>query len=211
MVQVLQAKEVGLDDLSREFQLEWVQEASFFPEWCDDRLPNLTAQEQHQLDQIKAGYLNHLKYPPLLEKTIQMIVVAPLLFLAGLYVPPFHIRAEKSIEISLEDEGTVMRGSLDILLVRDGFWVMVIESKRASFSTEAGLAQMLAYMLANPDRDRPTYGLIASGSDFLFVKLMQDEPYPKYATSDQFAMRRSGDIYEVFRILKRLTTMSESI
>ena len=47
-------------------------------------------------------------------------------------------------------------------------------------------------------------GLISSGSEFIFVKLTQDETGPKYSTSDQFGMRRSGDLYEVFRILKQL-------
>ena len=45
---------------------------------------------------------------------------------------------------------------------------------------------------------------MGSGSDFIFVKLTQDETGPKYSTSDQFGMRRSGDLYEVFPILKRL-------
>ena len=203
MPQTLQARDVGLDVLQDLFRLQHVQDISFFPEWRDSSF-EVTAQEKHQLDQIQAGYLNHIQSPPLLEKTIQIIVVSPLLFLAGLYLPPFRIHAEKSMKISADDDGKIIKGSLDILLLRDGFWAMVIESKRASFSIEAGLAQLLAYMLADPHPDRPGYGLIASGSDFIFVKLTQDETGPKYSTSDQFGMRRSGDLYEVFRILKQL-------
>jgi hypothetical protein len=203
MVQSLQAKDVGLNVLMRSFGLQWIQSDDFFTEWQTD-LAELTVQEKQQLDQIRAGYFNQIQDPPLLEQTIQMIVVAPLLFLAGLYLPPFHIHAEQSIAISSEDDGVLIRGMLDILLLRDGFWAMVIESKKAEYSIEAGFAQLLAYMLAHPNPDRPCYGLIASGSDFIFVKLTQDATGPQYATSDQFGMRRSGDLYEVFRILKRL-------
>ncbi len=32
---------------------------------------------------------------------------------------------------------------------------MAIETKRVSFSLEAGLAQILAYMLANPNPEKP--------------------------------------------------------
>jgi hypothetical protein len=207
MMPTLQARDVGLDTLSQSFGLQLVQDKAAFQEW-DDHLPEMAPQEQHQLDQIKAGYLNQLQSPPLLEKTIQMIVVAPLLFLAGLYLPPFHIHAEKSIAITSDDDGTIIKGSLDLLLLRDGFWAMVIESKQASFSIEAGLAQLLCYMLAHPNPEQPCYGLIASGSDFIFIKLVQTESGPRYSTSEQLGMRRSGDIYQVFRILKRLTQNS---
>jgi hypothetical protein len=120
MVQSLQAKDVGLKTLTRSFGLKWIQSEGFFTEWQTNLL-ELTAQEKQQLDQIKNGYFNQIQDPPLLEQTIQMIVVAPLLFLAGLYLPPFHIHAEKSIAISSEDDGIVIRGALDILLLRDGF------------------------------------------------------------------------------------------
>ena len=134
----------------------------FFQEW-QTHLPEVTESETRLLDQIKEGYFNLIDDPPLLEKTIQIAVVGPLLFLAGFYLPPFHIKAEESIAISAEDHGVVVRGQLDILLLKEQFWVMVIESKRASFSVEAGLAQLLAYMLANPHPDKPGFGLIHNG------------------------------------------------
>jgi glutamate/tyrosine decarboxylase-like PLP-dependent enzyme len=81
---------------------------------------------------------------------------------------------------------------------------MVIESKRASYSIEAGLAQMLAYMLGNPNPEKPSYGMITSGGTFIFVKCVQ-ENYPKYATSNLLATRNPGDLYSVLKILKRLS------
>ncbi len=76
---------------------------------------------------------------------------------------------------------------------------MVIESKRLSFSIEAGLAQILAYMLANPNLDKHSYGMIATGGRFIFVKLVKGES-PRYSTSDLFGIsKRTNNLYQ-FRL-----------
>ncbi len=205
MVQTLQARNVGLAVLRKSFGLEWSREPEFFPEW-QDQLPDVSGRERAFLDSIQEGYFSQLQGDEnVLEKVVQLTVVSPLLCLAGLYITPFEIRAEKSIEIETEDDGVIIRGTLDILIVRHDVWVMVIESKKAEYSIEAGLGQLLAYLLAHPNSSGVCYGLLASGSDFIFIKLVRDEQGVRYGTSDQFGMRRSGDIYQVFRILKRLT------
>ncbi len=205
MVQTLQARNVGLAVLRKSFGLEWNREPEFFPEW-QDQLPDLSNRERAFLDNVREGYFSHLQGDEnVLEKVVQLTVVSPLLCVAGLYITPFEIRAEKSIEIETEDDGIIIKGTLDILIIRHNVWVMVIESKKAEYSIEAGLGQLLAYLLAHPNPSGVCYGLLASGSDFIFIKLVRDEQGVRYGTSDQFAMRRSGDIYQVFRILKRLT------
>ena len=136
MVETLQAKDVTLRDLMDNFKLQLVQDEQFFLEWQED-LPSLTKFEKDSLDRVREGYFNLITDPPLIEKTIQLAVLSPLFFLAGFYLPPFQIKAEKSIEITAEDEGTIVRGQIDILLIKEQFWVMAIESKRASFSTRS--------------------------------------------------------------------------
>jgi hypothetical protein len=202
MVQTLQAKAVTLRDLIDHFGIQLVEDAQFFPEW-QANLPEVSDLEKQQLDRIQAGFINLLNYPPLLEGVIRMSVVDPLLFLGGFYLPPFHVRSEPSIQISDDDEGVVIAGSLDTLVLKDKLWILVIESKRASYSVEAGLAQILAYMLASPNPEKPCFGLITSGGSFMFVKLVQGQP-PQYATSRLFGIRNAGDLYNVFSILKRL-------
>jgi hypothetical protein len=87
---------------------------------------------------------------------------------------------------------------------------MVIEAKRASFSIEAGLAQILAYMLANPNPEKPCYGMIVTGGSFIFVKLIKGET-PQYARSDLFGIsNRTNNLHDVLRILKRLTQLAIS-
>jgi len=49
-------------------------------------------------------------YPPL-ENTVNTAVLSPLLFI-GKYLPPFHIKLEKSAEIETEDKDTVIKGGL---------------------------------------------------------------------------------------------------
>ncbi|MCU0569943.1 MAG: restriction endonuclease subunit R [Oculatellaceae cyanobacterium Prado106] len=202
MVQIVQAKNVTLRSLIDDFQVQLVQDRSFFPEW-QGNLPEVSALEKQQLERIRDGFINLLDYPPLLEDVIRMTVVDPLLFLGGFYLPPFYVRSEESIEIQTEDEGVLITGSLDTLVLKNRLWVLVVESKRASYSVEAGLAQILAYMLASPHPHQPCYGMITNGGSFMFVKLVQDSS-PQYAVSKLFGIRESEDLVTVFSILKRL-------
>ena len=202
MATTLQASAITIRMLLDDFNLQLDQSGRLDEDW-QGQLPELTEQEIEQLNRIQAGYLNQLLYPPLSEKTIQLSVLGPLFFLAGFYLPPFHLQAEKSTEIVSEDEGVIIRGQLDLLIARDGFWVLAIESKRAAFSSEAGFAQLIAYMLDDPNKSEPSYGLVTSGSDFLFVKLLHGSP-PQCITSLQLAMRNRSDVHQVFQIMKWL-------
>ncbi|MGK7928219.1 MAG: restriction endonuclease subunit R [Spirulina sp.] len=209
MVQTLPAKAIALQDLTEKFNLQFVEDEQFFREWQDD-LPEITEAEKQRLDRVKASYSNLLADPPLLENTVKMVVLSPLLDLAGFYLPPFRIKSEQSIEISLEDEGLIIKGQIDVLVVSDRFWILAIESKQAAFSLEAGRSQLLTYMLANPHRDRPTYGLLTNGNSFLFVKMERDTP--QYALSRLFYIFNPGnDLYSVLSILKLLGQRDRNI
>ncbi|MEG4502045.1 restriction endonuclease subunit R [Microcoleus sp. F6_B4] len=203
MVQTIKARNVTMYDLRTKFGIELVEDDHLFREWQDD-LPEISDYEKQRLDRVKASYRNLLKHPPLLENTVKMVVLSPLLDLADFYLAPFHVTSEKSVEIVDEDEGVVVRGQLDVLALFQEFWVVVIESKQAAFSLEVGVPQLLAYMLANLSADRPTYGLLTNGADFLFVKLVKREK-AQYAFSRKFYLFNPGnDLYTVLSILKRL-------
>ncbi len=123
--------------------------------------------------------------------------------MANFYLSPFSIVAEEEVQISAEDDETIVRGRIDVLVIENQLWILVIESKRPSFSLEEGLPQALAYMLANPKTDRPTFALVTNGSNFIFIK-MSKQGVPQYATSYEFTLRRGDDLYIVLRILKRI-------
>ncbi|WP_445306362.1 hypothetical protein [Microcoleus vaginatus] len=87
---------------------------------------------------------------------------------------------------------------------------MAIETKRVLFSIEAGFAQILAYMLAHPNPDKPSYGMIGTGGSFIFVKLVKEES-PRYSTSDLFGIsNRTNNLHDVLRILKGLSQIAAS-
>ncbi|HBL10674.1 MAG TPA: restriction endonuclease subunit R [Cyanobacteria bacterium UBA11162] len=203
MIQTIAAREITLYELEANFDIQLVEEDQFFREW-QDNLPEITDAEKQRLDRVKASYTNLTKYPPLLENTVKMVVLSPLLDLAGFYLHPFHIKSEKSVEIAEEDEGVLVRGEIDVLALFEEFWIVVIESKKAAFSLEVGKPQLLAYMLSNPYPEKRTYGLITNGSSFRFVKLVKGE-ISQYAVSKLFDIFNPGnELYSVLSVLKRL-------
>ncbi|MBD1935218.1 MULTISPECIES: type I restriction enzyme HsdR N-terminal domain-containing protein [Cyanophyceae] len=204
MVQTIQAKDITLRGLENEFGLLPSKNKNFFTEWVDN-LPQITSEEQHFLDGVKEEYLHLIERRPMLEDLVKMVVLSPLLKLAGFYRPPYEIETEKSVTISDKDEdGVIVQGKIDILVLQSELWVVVIESKRPLFSLDIAIPQILAYMLANPHCDKPTFGFISNGSHFRFIKLTKQDT-PQYALSDEFTLyRRGNELYSVLSILKRL-------
>ena len=206
MVQILQAKEITLRDLIVKFGIQLVEDEQFFWEW-QDNLPELTPFDSQLLDKVKSGFVNLLNYPPLLEDVVRMAVLDPILFIGDFYLAPFYVKSEESVDIISDDEGVIVKGKIDTLVLKDQLWVMVVESKKAAFSIEEGLAQILAYMLGNPYPEKPSFGMITTGGSFVFVKLVKGE-VPQYALSKVFITRNPGnELYEVLRILKRLSQL----
>lgn len=205
MVQSIATREINLRYLIDNFGIQRVRNRDFFPEW-QENLPELTEIEKQQLDRIQEGYFNLIEYPPLLENVVKLSIISPLLFIAGFFLPPFHIKAEKSISIQEEDDGITIDGRIDILVLKDHFWVTVIESKQFAFSVEEGMSQLLTYMLADPHPETPTFGMISNGVNFRFLKLKIEEN-PKYSVSDQFVIdNQDQELYKVLQILKRLSS-----
>ena len=206
MVQVIQAQNVSLSYLEERFGLQVAENEEFFTEWFVG-LPEITALEKQYLDRVKTNFLRLVKRPPILEDAVKMVVLSPLLDLAGFYSEPFFIATEESIEIALEDKEEIIRGRIDVLVLQQQLWLLVIESKRASFSLLEAIPQGLAYMLANPNPEKPVFGLVINGEDFQFLKLTKQDTL-KYALSDKFTLsRRGNELYQVLSILKKLGTI----
>ena len=205
MVQTISATSITLHDLESKFELQLIDDESFFREWRDN-LPEITDLEKQQLDRVKASYLNLVKYS-MLEEAVKMVIVSPLLNLASFYLHPFHIATEETVEIYDEDEGVVIKEKIDFLVVKNQLLVLVIESKRASYSLEVAIPQILTYMMANPNVDSQIFGMITTGREFQFIKLVK-EGIPKYALSNSFDIRDSGnELYGVLSVLKGFAQM----
>jgi hypothetical protein len=137
------------------------------------------------------------------EEAVKMVVLSPLLDLAGFYQPPFEIETEKSTDISAVDESIIVKGNIDVLVIQKRLWVLVIESKSTKFDVLTALPQALAYMLNTPNIERPTFGLLVNGREFVFVKLVQQEK-PKYARSYALSIERDPEFQQVLSVLKRI-------
>ncbi|KYC41943.1 restriction endonuclease subunit R [Scytonema hofmannii PCC 7110] len=206
MTQVIQASELTLSDVENQFNLRQViNDSTFFYEWQND-LPELSQSERDALERVKTEFLYLNKYS-MLEDLVKMVVLSPLLSLAGFYRPPIRPVLEKRVDVALQDENKTAWGRIDILVLQQQVWVTVIESKQAGFSLKDATAQALFYMMANPNPEQPTFGLVTNGSHFTFIKLIRNT-VSQYAFSPEFSLfRPDNELCCVLRILKRFTDL----
>ncbi len=202
-MQTIPATKVTLSELKQAFGLQQTQNPNFFPEWLEAHV-NLSVEEQHFLDRVKANFGELMADPPMLENSVKMVVLAPLLDLAGFYYKPFRIETETSVDVEMEEEGLVIRGRIDVLVLKNRLWLLVIESKRSDFAVTRAIPQALAYMLGNLETVQPTFGMITNGSEFLFLKSTRQST-AEYANSRLFSLVNPGnELYTVLQVLKRL-------
>lgn len=202
MVQAIQASDLSLHDVEEKLNLQRVVSNTLFREW-QDNLPTILAAEQQWLDQVKADFLSIERYP-LHEEIVKMVVLSPLLFFARFFHHPFYPRAEVDVKIAAEDDGTIVRGKVDVLILRQQLWVTVIESKNKEFSLAKAIPQALVYMMTSTSVEKPVFGLVTNGSHFTFIKLLK-QGIPQYILSDEFSLYRQGnELYAVLAILRRL-------
>ncbi len=207
MTQILAISEkiTTFRQVEQKLGLSLSDDPDFFLEW-NEALPELKASERSRLDEVRKNYLYQISDGALLEETIKLVILSPLLELAGFYTAPYKFRAEAPVEIeALGDNDEVLRGRIDGLVLLEQLWVVVIESKKTTFDLEMALPQTLAYMAASPTPDLPFYGMVANGSSYLFVKTLGD----RYGVSDLFGTRSQSrnNLYEALKILKHLGSL----
>jgi hypothetical protein len=217
MVAVAISEEIKtLAQVQDKLGISLTEDSRFFEEWMGVG-ESLTGEERSRLDQVRRNFLYQSSDGVLLEETIKMIILSPLLELAGFYQAPFRFRAEVSVEIeAIGEKDEVLRGRIDGLVLQERLWVVLIEAKRTTFDLELALPQALSYMAAAPERDtafatlrdRPVFGMVTNGASYLFVKLMGAE----YGVSDLFGTRSQHrnnlvEVLEILRCFGQLVTM----
>jgi len=192
-----------MDALQQRFGVIASQDPQFFWEWATN-LPELTPVEIDTLNQIKARFDRHRNQGSLAEGTINQLLISPLLTLAGLYDEPFFVSTEPSLEIELEEQDEILRGRIDILIIQQQFWVLVIESK-STIAFSIALPQAMAYMIANPNPERPVYGLVTNGDEFMFIKMLTQD-VPQYDLSNVFSLLipRRNQLCDILQVLKQI-------
>jgi hypothetical protein len=80
---------------------------------------------------------------------------------------------------------------------------IIVESKKTALSVWTVLPQTLAYLMANPWPEKPSFALVTNGDDILLVKLRAN--VHDYALSRIFAPFISREeLYRVLQILKHI-------
>jgi hypothetical protein len=176
----------SLADAEARLNLRRNDQPHFFDEW-QSPLPPLTVPELADLAQLHRRLLYHRADGELLEGAVVLLVVSPLLELAGFYDPPFKIKAETTIELAIDDGEEVLRGRIDVLVLQNRLWVAVLESKKTMISARSALPQALAYMMSRPESDQPLFGILTNGDEIVFVKLTT-QPTPQYQLSRAFSL-----------------------
>jgi hypothetical protein len=203
---------LSLEDFEDNFGAVQVGDRAFFYEWQTD-LPALSEADKHLLDQIRGRFRYQRKLGPVAEGLVNVIVVSPILGLAGFCDPPFRLKAEHSITIETivpldpevaNSEMRTLNGRIDFLVVQNRLWQAVIESKETTFDVETGVPQILSYMMQALSQQSMVFGMVTNGTHFVFVKL-QRSTVIEYGFSNTFStLSDTGQLYDVFQILKKL-------
>ncbi|MEM9905755.1 MAG: type I restriction endonuclease subunit R [Cyanobacteria bacterium P01_D01_bin.44] len=192
-----------LSEAERQLNLTRAEDEGFFSEW-QLSLPDLTDLEKAALIDMRRRYLYQRSEGHLLEGTITLLFASPLLTVAGFYDPPFKVRAEESVQLILKDSEEVLQGRIDVLVLKEQLWVIVLESKKTALSVWSALPQTLVYMMGNPEAKQPSFGLMTNGDSSVFVKLAQSDG-GKYDFSRVFAALTSDqELYHILQVLKGL-------
>ncbi|NET58895.1 MAG: restriction endonuclease subunit R [Symploca sp. SIO2E6] len=176
------AQKLTLKQVHQFLKLNKLANGSFTPLLS---LEPLTEFEQQELAQIRDDFENYLIEGKVLEGQVKLLVIAPLLRLAGFYRSPVKISLEQDIDmIVVEDQDTKITGRFDLLAVnqehpttRDiAFWLLVIESKNSSINSLEGLPQLLTYAHQSLKHQKLVWGLSTNGTDYRFVLIKPGNP-----------------------------------
>jgi hypothetical protein len=155
-------------------------------------LDPITELEQQELLQTRSDFQNHLLLSRASEGQVKLVVVGPLLRLAGFYQYPLKMQVEEGINrIEIRDElgdrDITVTGRFDLLAINQAhqaqenipFWVLVVESKESSVSPTVGLPQLLAYAYGSLQYQKAVWGLMTNGEYYQFVQVRATQP-PSY-------------------------------
>ena len=203
----IQAKTLSLYELEQKFNLTLAVTDQASAPWNQEQ-SQLTQLEKKVLAHITSNYNNQIRYFPFSEELVKMVVLSPLLNLAGFYGRNFRLATEEPVEILLQEQDEPIKGRIDVLIVQERFWILAIESKRVQLDVMAALPQLLFYLLNSPVHQPNLLGLMTNGREFVFAQVLKAESNsPQYICSDAFSINRPQEFQSVLNILKHLATL----
>jgi hypothetical protein len=174
----LQAKNLTLDEVHQHLKLQRSLARPTYGELLG--LAPVTEFERQEIEQIRLDFQAYWQAGKGLESQIQLLVVGPLLRLAGFYRSPINLTLEQAIaEIEIVDEDRTIVGRLDLLAAQRGgdtpFWILVVESKNSQVEALNGLPQLLTYATEGLKTQESVWGLTTNGISYYFVQLRLGE------------------------------------
>lgn len=203
------ARTLTLTDLRHNFGVRLNPSDPFFSQWLN-QAPPLTETERQGLERLTRNYTYLSQEDPPLEEVVKLVVISPLLDLAGFYQPPFLIKTEvgTTLEITDEPDTSPIQGKIDILVVQEALWILVIESKPSRLDVTAGIPQAITYLLSAPTSQMVLYGMVTNGREVLFLRLDRSQPSPQYSRSLTYRLlENTQEREQVLQGLKYLGTL----
>lgn len=175
-------------------------------------LEPITEFEQQEVLEIRNIFREYYSEGKISEGQIKFLLLAPLMKLAGYYHPSIKITLEENIAgIFVEDEDTIVKGRMDMLVVNKTqgrtvttpFWILVIESKNSSVNASEGLPQLLTYAYKSLEQQTSVWGLTTNGMDYQFVYIQQGNR-PIYQLLPKLDITRPESSIQLLQVLKAI-------
>ncbi len=205
----LQAKNLTLDEVSRYLKLQRSLGRQTYGELLS--LDPVTEFEGQEVEQIRLDFQAYWQAGRVLESQIQLLVLGPLLRLAGFYRAPINLTVEQAIaDVELVDEDVTITGRLDLLAAGRGgdrpFWILVVESKNSQLEALNGLPQLLTYAAAGLKLQESVWGLTTNGISYYFVQLRAGEvlQYQLLPELNLFDADRSLQLLQVLKAICKI-------
>ena len=106
----------NLNEAHETFRIQPTVDANFFPEWMGP-FPALSLGEVEVCDRLRTRYRYYQAAGAITESTVNLMMIAPILELLGLYDPPYLIKGEKYVRIEIEDRAQILDSLIDILVM----------------------------------------------------------------------------------------------
>jgi hypothetical protein len=206
---VLQAKNMSLSEVHQLLGFRVDRNASTFHDLLT--LDIITDYEESEVTEIRSNFEEYLTLGKISEGQIKLLVLAPLLRLAGFYKPPIEITLEEDIaRIEVEDEDIAIAGRYDILAARKPdttepikLWVLIIESKRVGIEAFMGLSQLLSYTYETLKSQSSVWGLSTNGLHFQFFHIRAGNP-PTYLRLPSLSLLDPTPANQLLQVLKAI-------
>lgn len=181
-------------------------------------LEPLTEFELQEILSIHQLFWSYYASGQITEGKVKSLLVARLMWLSGFYHPSLKITPIENIAaIHIEDEDTIIKGSMEILAVTKiqakkiitNFCILFIEAKNLMIDALDGLPQLLTYAYKKLEHQPSLWGMTTNGKDYQFVYIQQGNPptYHLFPAQSLIYRESSIQLLQVFKAIRNLANI----